>query len=85
MRLRDPQVLRGLIEAKGVTLTQLGHAAGYTSHAYISQLLSGKMQNLKTEPAEKIAVYLQVPFDLLFEHHATRKTARPARKRRTAA
>lgn len=85
MRLRDPKVLKGLMDAKGVTLTRLGREAGYTSHAYISQLLAGKVQNLKVEPAEKIAVFLQVPFDLLFEHHAASKTARPARKSRTAA
>lgn len=71
MRLTDRKRLARLMAIQGVSSRQLAAAAGWKSHTYVLRLLSGKATTLDPEPAVRIARFLQVGTDDLFEAKVT--------------
>lgn len=66
MELRDRTLLAELMEAKKMSARTLAKSAGWKSHTYMNKLLRGEVKTLKTDPAIRIALALEVPFTLLF-------------------
>lgn len=66
MVLRDRKRLARLMVIQNVTHRQLAAAAGWKSHSYVGRLLRGEASTLETEPALRIANFLQVAVDDLF-------------------
>ena len=84
MELRDRTLLKALMEQRGFTTRELSALAGWKSHTYLQRLLRGERSTLKTEPAARIAVALEVPFDLLFVTRVSNGVDRNVRDRSAA-
>lgn len=67
MRLKNRKQLAKLMAIQGVSARSLARVAGWRSHSYMNRLLSGQASTLETDPALRIAHYLGVDVDLLFE------------------
>ncbi len=67
MRLHNLKGLRTLMVVHDVSQRRLARAAGYRSHAYMGRLLRGEADTLEPEAALRIARFLQVELDVLFE------------------
>lgn len=66
MIVKDADLLRRLLETKGITARQLARDMGWASHSYVNRILSGQVRTVKPDAAVKIAYLLQVPVDLVF-------------------
>lgn len=66
MRLHDRKRLAKIMAIQGVSARQLADRVGYRSHAYITRLLRGEINNLPAERAARVALYLGVGVDDLF-------------------
>lgn len=66
MRLHDRKRLAKIMAIQGVSARKLSEAVGYKSHAYITRLLRGEINNLPSDRATRIALYLGVGVDDLF-------------------
>lgn len=84
MELRDRTLLKALMEQRGYTTRELSTLAGWKSHTYLQRLIRGEKTSLKTEPAARIAVALEVPFDLLFVTKVSNGVDRSVRSGRAA-
>jgi transcriptional regulator with XRE-family HTH domain len=66
MKVRNPQVLKGLIQQKGLSYADVGRNTE-RDRTYIYQLASGRRSTCLPQVAVRIAQILDVPVDLLFE------------------
>ena len=76
MRLHNLKGLRTLMVVHDVSQRRLARAAGYRSHAYMGRLLRGEVDTLEPEAALRIARFLQVEPDYLFEPRSSIDDAR---------
>lgn len=65
MKLTNGKILRGLMDQRGVSNADVALAAG-CGRTFISALVNGRRDSCKPETAERIALYFQVPLELLF-------------------
>lgn len=80
MQLKNPLLLKQLMEMKGISARRLAALAGWKSHTYLSRLLHGQVSTLETDPALRIAFALDVPVDALFLTKMARNTGQNARE-----
>lgn len=66
MELRDRKKLARLMIVQGVSQRELARAAGWKSHSYVARLIKGEAKTLETNPALRIAHFLQVGVEDLF-------------------
>lgn len=66
MRLKNPELLRLLMQQHNFSLARLARYAG-CSKGFISHLLSGRRRTCTTALGANIAEALQVPVDVLFD------------------
>lgn len=66
MQVKDADLLRRLLEAKGYTARRLSKQMGWKSHSYMNRVLNGQVRTVTPDAAVKIAYLLQVPVDLIF-------------------
>lgn len=66
MELRDRKKLARLMVVQEVSQRELAAAAGWKSHSYLGRLMRGDVKTLETDPALRIAHYLQVGVEDLF-------------------
>lgn len=66
MLVKDRELLRRIMEAKGMSGRALSARVGFQSHSYVNRILSGVVRSVTPETATKIAFVLGVPTDLLF-------------------
>jgi transcriptional regulator with XRE-family HTH domain len=67
MRVRDPKQLKKLMLIQEVTSRELAEAIGYASHSYVTRILRGEIKTVTPDRAARIARYLGVGVDDLFE------------------
>jgi helix-turn-helix protein len=65
--LRDRKKLARLAIVQGATQRDLAAAAGWTTHSYVGRLLRGEAVGVAPEPAARLAAYLGVRVDDLFD------------------
>jgi len=65
--VRDAELLRRLMHARGVTARQLAREMGWASHSYLNRILAGHVVAVRLETAQRLADLLQVPIGLVFE------------------
>lgn len=66
MKIKDADLLRRLMEAKGYSARRLSREMGWDSHSYMNRILAGRVGTVTPDAAVKIAYLLQVPVDLVF-------------------
>ena len=66
MELRDRKKLARLMIVQGVSQRELARAAGWKSHSYVARLIKGEAKTLETNPALRIAHFLQVGVEDLY-------------------
>ena len=66
MELIDRHKLVRRMKKLGVSQRELARAAGWKSHSYMRRLINGEVRTLNTDPALRIAHYLQLDVDDLF-------------------
>lgn len=66
MRLKSGLMLRGLMDSQGVSNAEVAIAAG-CGRTFISALVNERRTSCKVETADRIAVFLRVPVELLFD------------------
>lgn len=66
MIVKDPDLLRRLLDTKGISARQLTRDMGWSGHSYVNRILTGKVRTVQPDAAVKIAYLLQVPVDLIF-------------------
>jgi transcriptional regulator with XRE-family HTH domain len=80
MRLRSPDTLRALMKQSNLSLQDLGDLIG-KHKSFISHLLAGRRYSCKNETAQRIALALHVPLEVLFEaKQSTSSTSNDKRK-----
>lgn len=86
MKVLDPKKIRKLMVIQGVTQRQLAEAAWGegASHSYLGRILRGEIKSIKTDPAIRIAEYLQVGVDDLFVPRLSTESAQNAKRGRAA-
>lgn len=76
MELTDRKRLARLMKIRKVSQRELAAAAGWKSHSYLGRLLRGEVDTLDTDPALRIAHFLQAPVDDLFLTQMDSKSGR---------
>jgi transcriptional regulator with XRE-family HTH domain len=66
MLVKDADLLRRLLDTKGLTARQVTRSMGWKSHSYLNRILAGQVRTVTPDAAVKIAYLLQVPVDLIF-------------------
>jgi transcriptional regulator with XRE-family HTH domain len=66
MRLRSPDTLRALMKQSNLSFKDLGDLAG-VHKSFISHLLAGRRYSCLPEKADRIAMALHVPTEVLFQ------------------
>lgn len=66
MQVKDADLLRRLMETKGLSARQVSQAMGWRSHSYLNRVLAGEVRTVKPDAAVKLAYLLQIPVDLIF-------------------
>lgn len=66
MFVKDADLLRRLLDSKGLTARQITRDMGWKSHSYLNRVLTGRVRTVTPDAAVKIAYLLQVPVDLIF-------------------
>lgn len=70
MKLQSKDTLRALIKQRGLSYGDIGNMCG-CHRSMISQLANGNRTSCKPKLAEKIAVCLGVPSEVLFVAHVS--------------
>lgn len=65
MQITSGKILRGLMDQRQVSNADVADAAG-CGRTFISALVNGRRKSCKTDTAERIARYLQVPLEIVF-------------------
>lgn len=71
MKVKSPSLIKALMEDQKLSGRQLSEAVGWNSHTYLQRILRGSINTVTPDKAEKIAVILGVPRDVLFEPRAS--------------
>lgn len=66
MRLRSGKLLRGLMDTHNVSNAEVAIAAG-CGRTFISALVNERRNSCTPDKAERIALFLRVPVELLFD------------------
>lgn len=80
MLVKDADLIRRLIESKGLTARQISRDMGWTSHSYFNRVLNGQVRSVTPDAAVKIAYLLQVPVDLIFVPRVSGETRQNVRR-----
>lgn len=84
MKLRSGTLLRSLMDTQNVSNADVGMAAD-CGRTFISALVNGRRTSCKPVTAERIALYLRVPLELLFEPNESIGSGRSIKTREKAA
>lgn len=66
MQVKSPELIKVLMKDQNISGRQLSEMVGWNSHTYLQRILRGEIRTVTTDKAEKIAVTLGVPRDVLF-------------------
>lgn len=66
MQVKSPDLIKVLMKDQKISGRQLSAAAGWDSHTYLQRILRGEIRTVTPEKAEKIAIKLGVPREVLF-------------------
>lgn len=66
MKLKSGQLLRTLMDTRGASNADVALAAG-VGRTFISALVNGRRASCTVAVAERIALYFQVPVEVLFD------------------
>lgn len=66
MQVKSPDLIKVLMKDQKISGRQLSEAVGWNSHTYLQRILRGEIRTVTLDKAEKIAVILGVPRDVLF-------------------
>lgn len=80
MIVKDAELLRRLLQTKGISARSLSTSIGWSSHSYANRILSGQVRTVTPEAAMKIAYILQVPVDLIFTPRVSGNAEHDVRK-----
>lgn len=83
MQLTNGKILRGLMDTRGVSNADVAMAAG-CGRTWISALVNGRRTSCSPKVAERIALYLQVPLEVLFVPRASAVSGHHASDERIA-
>lgn len=83
MQLTSGKILRGLMDSRGVSNADVAMAAD-CGRTWISALVNGRRTSCSPKVAERIAVYLQVPLEVLFVPRASAASGRTVSDERMA-
>lgn len=75
---KNPELLKTLMQAQGISARELAREAGYASSTSINRLLAGEARTIDPIVAANIADVLQVQVGLLFGERVSRGTRRNA-------
>jgi transcriptional regulator with XRE-family HTH domain len=81
MFVKDADLLRRLLESKGLTARQVTRDMGWKSHSYLNRILTGQVRTVTPDAAVKLAYLLQVPVDLIFVPRVSGDTRHIARQK----
>lgn len=81
MQVKDADLLKRLMETKGVSAREVSRAMGWRSHTYLNRVLAGEVHTVKPDVAVKIAYLLQIPVDLVFVPRVSGDTRRFERRK----
>jgi len=86
MKVLDPKKIVKLMVIQGVSQRELARAAWGedASHSYLGRILRGEIKSIKTDPAVRIAEYLQVGVDDLFVARLSTDGAQNTKRGRAA-
>lgn len=87
MQVKDPELIKALMKARGLSARGLSAQVGWKSHSYANRLLAGQVRTIAPDAAAHIARLLHVSPDVLFttrESSETGQTVRRGRKGRAA-
>ena len=84
MKLTSRDTLKALIRQRGLSYNDIGQMAG-CHRSMISQLANGHRTSCTAELAERVALCLGVPSEVLFVANASAGSGRNARTMRSAA
>lgn len=84
MKLTSKDTLRALIKQRGLSYGDIGEMAG-CHRTMVSQLVNGNRTSCTPELAEKIALCLGVPSEVLFVAHPSASSGQNIKGRRAAA
>lgn len=83
MRLKSGKMLRGLMDSQGVSNAEVAIAAG-CGRTFISALVNERKTSCKPKTAERIAGFLRVPLELLFDPRESAGSGVPSNHMRKA-
>lgn len=66
MQVKSPDLIKVLMKDKKLSGRQLSGSVGWNSHTYLQRILRGEIRTVTPDKAEKIAIALGVPRDVLF-------------------
>lgn len=66
MQVKSPELIKVLMKDLKISGRQLSEFVGWNSHTYLQRILRGEIRTVTTDKAEKIAICLGVPRDVLF-------------------
>lgn len=66
MQVKSPELIKVLMKDLKISGRQLSETVGWNSHTYLQRILRGEIRTVTTDKAEKIAITLGVPRDVLF-------------------
>lgn len=84
MRLRSGALLRSLMDTQNVSNADVAMAAG-CGRTFISALVNDRRGSCKPTTAERIALYLRVPVELLFDPNVSTASGRSSNSRQKVA
>lgn len=67
MHVKDPGLLKRVMDSKRMSNRELARRMGWKSHTYANRIVSGAERTITPDTAIKIAHLLGVPVDLFFE------------------
>lgn len=84
MKVKDAEMIRRIMESKGISARKMAEQMGWSSHSYMNRILSGQARTVTPDTAMKLAYHLQVPVDLLFVTRASGDSGRNVKGGRVA-
>ncbi|WP_370291529.1 helix-turn-helix domain-containing protein [Nocardioides sp.] len=80
MLVKDADLIRRLMESKGLTARRISRDMGWSSHSYLNRVLNGQVRSVTPDAAVKLAYLLQVPVDLIFVPRVSGDTRQNVRR-----
>lgn len=82
MQVKSPDLIKVLMKDQKISGRQLSEAVGWNSHTYLQRILRGEIRTVTLDKAEKIAVVLGVPRDVLFTSRTSANHAQSGQEER---